>query len=124
MIRAGLGRTLDSYVGTSPPYGPGPTATHHSDGRNEYLLTETVLSADLVVNLVAVALMGFDETRLPKLFEAMNDEGLRVTAVRSIDDVEIGEVDAETFTAKPRSIDSLRSADSFVAHPGWQGHVN
>jgi uncharacterized protein (DUF362 family) len=32
-------------------YDPGPTAEHHLDGRNEYLLSETVLSADLVVNL-------------------------------------------------------------------------
>jgi uncharacterized protein (DUF362 family) len=78
----------------------------------------------LAVDLAAVALMGFDETRLPKLFEAMNDEGLRVTAVRSVDDVEVGEVDADTFTAIARNIDSLRSADPFVAHPGWQGHVN
>jgi len=78
----------------------------------------------MAVDLVAIALMGFDETRLPKLFKAMNDEGLRVTAVRSVDDVEVGEVDADTFTATTRSIDSLRSADPFIAHPGWQGHVN
>ncbi len=32
-------------------YDPAPTAQHHLDGRNEYLLSETVLSADLVVNL-------------------------------------------------------------------------
>ena len=32
-------------------YDPGPTSKHHMDGRNEYLLSETVLSADLVVNL-------------------------------------------------------------------------
>jgi uncharacterized protein (DUF362 family) len=32
-------------------YDPGPTAQHHLDGRNEYLLSETVLAADLVVNL-------------------------------------------------------------------------
>jgi len=32
-------------------YDPGPTAEHHQDGRNEYLLSETVLRADLVVNL-------------------------------------------------------------------------
>jgi uncharacterized protein (DUF362 family) len=84
----------------------------------------TASTDPVAVDLVAVALMGFDETRLPKLFEAMNDGGLRVTAVRSVDDVEVGEVDADTFTATPRSIDSLRSADPFLAHPGWQGHVN
>ncbi len=32
-------------------YDPGPTGEHHRDGKNEYLLSETVLSADLVVNL-------------------------------------------------------------------------
>ena len=32
-------------------YDPGPTALHHMDGRNEYLLSETVLQADLVGNL-------------------------------------------------------------------------
>jgi uncharacterized protein (DUF362 family) len=32
-------------------YDPGPTSEHHTNGRNEYLLSETVLSADLVVNL-------------------------------------------------------------------------
>ena len=32
-------------------YDPGPTTSHHTGGRNEYLLSETVLSADLVVNL-------------------------------------------------------------------------
>jgi hypothetical protein len=84
-----------------------------------------IASTDPVAaDLVAVALMGFDETTLPKVREAMNDDGLRVTAVRSVADVEVGEVEAGAFTATTRSIDSLRSADSFVAHPGWQGHVN
>jgi uncharacterized protein (DUF362 family) len=32
-------------------YDPCPTAEHHSEGRNAYLLSETVLSCDLVVNL-------------------------------------------------------------------------
>ncbi|GAG32527.1 unnamed protein product, partial [marine sediment metagenome] len=32
-------------------YDPGPTSEHHMNGRNEYLLSETVLCADLVVNL-------------------------------------------------------------------------
>ena len=32
-------------------YDPGPTAAQHSGGRNAYLLSETVLSADLVINL-------------------------------------------------------------------------
>jgi uncharacterized protein (DUF362 family) len=32
-------------------YDPGPPSRHHMNGRNEYLLSETVLQADLIVNL-------------------------------------------------------------------------
>jgi uncharacterized protein (DUF362 family) len=32
-------------------YDPAVTSAHHEDGHNEYLLSETVLSADLIVNL-------------------------------------------------------------------------
>ncbi|MBW2385401.1 MAG: DUF362 domain-containing protein [Deltaproteobacteria bacterium] len=32
-------------------YDPGPTSEHHSGGRNAYLLSETVLCSDLIVNL-------------------------------------------------------------------------
>jgi uncharacterized protein (DUF362 family) len=46
---AGCG--LDPARFRGADYDPGPTATHHQGGRNEYLLSETVLRADLVVNL-------------------------------------------------------------------------
>ena len=45
------GSGLDPRRFRGADYDPGPTAEHHSGGRNEYLLSETVLSADLVVNL-------------------------------------------------------------------------
>jgi len=32
-------------------YDPAPTSEHHSGGRNAYLLSETVLSCDLIINL-------------------------------------------------------------------------
>ena len=32
-------------------YDPAPTSEHHSNGRNAYLLSETVLSSDLIINL-------------------------------------------------------------------------
>ena len=32
-------------------YDPAPTSEHHSGGRNAYLLSETVLSSDLIINL-------------------------------------------------------------------------
>jgi uncharacterized protein (DUF362 family) len=45
------GSGLDPDRMRGADYDPGPTAEHHRDGRNDYLLSETVLSADLVVNL-------------------------------------------------------------------------
>ncbi len=77
----------------------------------------------VAADLVAIALMGFDERKIPKVREAMDDTGLRVTGVRSPDDVEVVEVDAASFETRPRSVDALRSEESFVAHPGWREHV-
>jgi len=45
------GSRLDPSRFRGADYDPGPTAEHHSGGRNAYLLSETVLSADLVINL-------------------------------------------------------------------------
>jgi uncharacterized protein (DUF362 family) len=45
------GSGLDPARMRGADYDPGPTSLHHSGGRNDYLLSETVLSADLVVNL-------------------------------------------------------------------------
>jgi uncharacterized protein (DUF362 family) len=45
------GSGLDPERLRGADYDPGPTVEHHRNGRNEYLLSETVLSADLIVNL-------------------------------------------------------------------------
>lgn len=45
------GSDLDPDRLRGADYDPGPTAEHHRDGRNAYLLSETVLSSDLVINL-------------------------------------------------------------------------
>jgi uncharacterized protein (DUF362 family) len=45
----GSGLDPDRFRGAD--YDPGPTTEHHRDGRNAYLLSETVLSSDLIVNL-------------------------------------------------------------------------
>ena len=42
---------LDPHRFRGADYDAVPTTEHHVDGKNEYLLSETVLSADLVVNL-------------------------------------------------------------------------
>ncbi|MCG8591151.1 MAG: DUF362 domain-containing protein, partial [Proteobacteria bacterium] len=45
------GSGLDPNRFRGADYDPGPTTEQHTGGRNAYLLSETVLSADLVVNL-------------------------------------------------------------------------
>jgi uncharacterized protein (DUF362 family) len=77
----------------------------------------------VAADLVAIALMGFDERKIPKVREAMRDTGLRVTRVRSPGDVEVVEVDAANFEARPLDVDALRVEKGFVAHSGWREHV-
>jgi uncharacterized protein (DUF362 family) len=45
------GSGLDPRRFRGADYDPGPTTDHHLGGRNEYLLSETALRADLLVNL-------------------------------------------------------------------------
>jgi len=45
------GSGLDPHRFRGADYDAGPTSEHHMAGRHEYLLSETVLGADLVVNL-------------------------------------------------------------------------
>lgn len=77
----------------------------------------------IALDLVAIRLMGFDERRIPKVWEAMRDETMRVTDVRSPDDVRLSEVSPDTLEAKPSRLDSLRSRQCFDAHSGWRGHL-
>jgi hypothetical protein len=77
----------------------------------------------IALDLVAIRLMGFDEHKIPKVWEAMHDEGMRVTAVREPEDVLLAEASPETFETKPSPLSSLRSNECFDAHTGWRGHV-
>lgn len=77
----------------------------------------------VALDLAAVRLMGFDERFLPKVSQPMRDERLRLTAVRSPADVTVGEVQAGSFESRELRIDDLRPARTFVAHPGWRGHI-
>ncbi len=77
----------------------------------------------VAIDLVAIRQMGFDERRVPKVWEAMSDPGMRVTEVRAAADVEVVEVAADSFQSRERSLDALRAEESFLAHAGWRGHV-
>ena len=76
----------------------------------------------VALDLVAVRLMGFDEQRIPKVWEPIHHAGRRVTAVTDPSDVEVGEVAAD-FEPKKLSLDRIRAERSFVAHTGWREHL-
>ena len=77
----------------------------------------------IAVDLVAVRLMGFDEQKLAKLRGPMEDEGPRITAVRTPADVEVGEVANGATDVEERSLDEISWERRFVPHAGWVGHV-
>lgn len=77
----------------------------------------------IALDLAAVGLMGFDWTKLPKLQRAVRDEGLRITDVRSPTDVEVARVREPGGAADPCTLAELVAETPFLAHPGWQGHV-
>jgi uncharacterized protein (DUF362 family) len=77
----------------------------------------------VAVDLAAVRLMGFDEQKLAKLRGPMEDEGPRITAVRSAADVQIGESALAGQDIVERSLDEITAQTAFEAHAGWIGHV-
>jgi uncharacterized protein (DUF362 family) len=77
----------------------------------------------VALDVVAIRLMGFDERRIAKVREAMRDPGPRITAVRSPEDVALLECDTANFERAPTPLDALTPARPFLAHSGWQGHV-
>jgi len=104
---------LDGIVGGE---GDGPLALRDRP------LGVVLASLDPVaLDLVAVALMGYRAEAIPKIREAMAAPSLRVTAVRSAEDVAVTEVDVASFAAAPRPLSELRTATPFAAHPGWRG---
>lgn len=77
----------------------------------------------VALDLVAVRLMGFDEQRLPKVWEPILDDGPRITAVRAPADVVVGESSADSFEVRDRPLDAIACERPFVPHAGWTGHV-
>ena len=75
----------------------------------------------VALDVAAVRLMGFDESRIPKLSEAMRSERLRVTGVRSSGDVRV--VECCEGRLHERSLAELEPERAFLAHPGWRGHL-
>ncbi len=77
----------------------------------------------VAVDLVAVRLMGFDERKLAKLREPIEDDGPRITAVRSVSDVLVGEVVRGSTKVNDHGLDVIAWERAFLPHVGWVGHV-
>jgi len=111
-------RVLTILDGVVAGEGDGPLAPR------DVPLGAVIASCDpIALDLVAVRLMGFDENRIPKLREAMQDAGPRVTGVRRGEDVRVFEVSTESFEVHPRTLDEVRAEHAFLPHPGWRGFV-
>ncbi len=111
-------RVLTVLDGVVAGEGEGPLAPR------DVPLGAVLASADPVaLDVAAVHLMGFAPAKLPKLAEAMADRALRITSIRSSEDVEVTEVDPASFAGDSVALDQLVPAEPFVAHPGWRGHV-
>ncbi len=77
----------------------------------------------VALDLVALRLMGFDERKIPKICEPMADRKLRVTEVRSPDDVIVFETDIRNSEIKRRALSEIGCERVLLAHPGWIGHI-
>ena len=77
----------------------------------------------VALDLAALRLMGFDASRIPKVWETLGAETLRLTAVRTPEDVIVGEASNPESTPRDVTLDSLSAEQPFRAHPGWAGHV-
>lgn len=75
----------------------------------------------VALDLVAVRLMGFHETGIPKIRECMRAPAPRISNVRSADEVVVVEADAKGFHENP--LDSVRCERPFLPHSGWAGHL-
>jgi len=77
----------------------------------------------IALDLVALRLMGFDDQNVPKIREPMADPRLRITSVRDPQDVLVHEVDPDRCEVNRLRLDALRCGRTFLAHPGWIGHI-
>ncbi len=77
----------------------------------------------VALDLVALRLMGFDESRVAKVREALRDSGPRLSEARSAADVRAFEVDSRSFELRERPLAALAEGKPFAAHSGWRGQL-
>jgi uncharacterized protein (DUF362 family) len=77
----------------------------------------------LALDLAAVRFMGFDEQKIPKVREAMHDQGPRISTVKHPDDVRVVALAEGSQDLRDISLDHLPCRRPFEPHPGWRGHI-
>ena len=77
----------------------------------------------IAVDLAAIRMMGFDESRIAKVRTAMADDTLRITQVRDASQVRVFASDANSGEVRETSLDELQPEHPFVPHVGWRGHI-
>ncbi|HUF75346.1 MAG TPA: DUF362 domain-containing protein, partial [Longimicrobiales bacterium] len=77
----------------------------------------------LALDLAAVRFMGFDEQKIPKVREAMHDQGPRISAVKHPDDVRVVALAEGSQDLRELPLDYLPCRRPFEPHPGWRGHI-
>ncbi|MAJ59748.1 MAG: hypothetical protein CBC48_07065 [bacterium TMED88] len=73
----------------------------------------------IAVDLVAIRLMGFDERRIPKVWQSIQADDLRVTEVHQPTDVIVHERNLQTGHIRRYSLDEVHCDRAFMPHPGW-----
>jgi uncharacterized protein (DUF362 family) len=111
-------RVLTVLDGVVAGEGEGPLAPQ--DRRLGVVLAAT---DPVALDLAALRLMGFDERRIPKVWEAMRDRGPRITGVQKPADVTVVELSGTPFQEQERRLAAIGAESPFLAHPGWSGHI-
>ncbi|MEM7413187.1 MAG: DUF362 domain-containing protein [Myxococcota bacterium] len=111
-------RVLTLLDGVIAGEGEGPLAPR------DVPLGVVIASTDPVaLDLAAIRLMGFDERRIPKVWERLRDEVLPISEVRDPGDVRVYEVSDPGAAPVARRLDEIESPHTFEAHPGWRRHI-
>ncbi|HEU4428950.1 MAG TPA: DUF362 domain-containing protein [Myxococcota bacterium] len=84
-----------------------------------------ILAAEdpIALDLAALALMGFDWERVPKVRELMASAEPRITRVREPNDVRVFEAVTDRPTLRELGPDEVPCDGPFTAHSGWRGHI-
>lgn len=77
----------------------------------------------IAMDIAAVRLMGFDEMKIPKIREAMCAQKLRITRVRSANDVCVAEVSTRDFQVCEKTLNQILCKHPFMPHHGWINHI-